>query len=45
MIARAPRQKSINGPKGIIESTKPYRIAIMAIFNAILPKEGTFEGF
>lgn len=45
MIARAPGKKSIFGPKVIIEPTNPYNIAIMAIFNDISLKQGTFEGF
>ena len=45
VIARAPRQKSINGYKVIIEPTKPYGVAISALFTVISLKQGTFEGF
>ena len=45
VIARAPIQKSINGRKVRIEPSEPYRTATLAIFNAILAKQGTSEGF
>ena len=45
MIARRPALKSINGPKGNNESTKPYRTAVLSLFSVILAKQGTFEGF